>query len=152
MATLSLLLVIFAFAFWVLRIIATITTTLGMDFFIISYNVTIEIILLFVTLFSFLFIVKRKIFGALLYMVSYIAYFGNYIYSVISNKAITTIDYPNLLVSAVGIMISVLIFFDIGLNRNQEDISSHKKVDWFYKNKDLDRKYDERADRNQYKF
>ena len=27
-----------------------------------------------------------------------------------------------------------------------------KKTDWFFQNKDFDRQYDERADRNQYKF
>ena len=27
-----------------------------------------------------------------------------------------------------------------------------KKTDWFYKNEQFDRKFDERADRNEYKF
>ena len=37
---------------------------------------------------------------------------------------------------------------DKGRKANPKD----KKTDWFFKNSDYDRKYDDRADRNEYKF
>lgn len=42
--------------------------------------------------------------------------------------------------------------FDLILDKNRKAHPVDKKTDWFYKNKDFDRQYDERADKNQYKF
>lgn len=137
---------------WVLRIVVAIMTTLGKEFPITSFNITIEVILLFVTLFCFLFIVKRKILGALIYMFSYVGYFGTYLYTKISSGEIIPTDYSNILISVISIIIPILIFLDIGLNKNQKNFSLNKKTDWFYKNEQFDRNFDERADRNQYKF
>ena len=61
-------------------------------------------------------------------------------------------DYLTLFVSFIGVLIPFLTVMDIFLNKNRAGAAKDKKTDWFYKNKDYDRQYDERADRNQYKF
>ena len=152
MVVFSYLILMMAVMLWVLRIVAAITTTLGTDFPLAVFNMTVEIILLFSTFFCFLFILRRRIIGALVYMFSYIGYFGTYLYTTITTGGITPDDYINVLVSIFCIIIPILIFLDIGLNRNQKNFNLHKKTDWFYNNKDFDRKFDDRADRNQYKF
>ena len=42
-------------------------------------------------------------------------------------------------------------YFDILLNKDRTAGRKYKKTDWFYTNKDYDREFDERADRNQYR-
>ena len=37
------------------------------------------------------------------------------------------------------------------MSKGKNSGGNNKKTDWFYGNKDFDRKYDERADKNQYK-
>ena len=43
-------------------------------------------------------------------------------------------------------------FLDILVNKNRSLGKDNKSGDWFYKNEAFDREFDERADRNQYKF
>ena len=69
-----------AVVLWIVRIVATIMANLGTEFPITVFNISIEIPLLFITFFSFLFILKRKIIGALIYMISYLGYFGIFLY------------------------------------------------------------------------
>ena len=152
MVVMSYLTIMMGVAIWVLRIMVAVTTTLGKEFALTAFNINVEVILLFVTLFCFIFIVKRKIIGALVYMLTYVGYFGTYLYTKLSSGNIMATDYPNILVSILSVIIPIIIFLDIGLNRNQKNFSLHKKTDWFYKNEEFDRKFDERADRNQYKF
>ena len=152
MVVMSYLTIMMGVAIWVLRIMVAVTTTLGKEFALTAFNINVEVILLFVTLFCFIFIVKRKIIGALVYMLTYVGYFGTYLYTKLSSGNIMATDYPNILVSILSVIIPIIIFLDIGLNKNQKNFSLHKKTDWFYKNEEFDRKFDERADRNQYKF
>ena len=58
----------------------------------------------------------------------------------------------NVGVSLLGILLSTLVFIDILLDRTRTSSRSNKLTDWFYKNEQYDRKFDERADRNEYKF
>ena len=58
----------------------------------------------------------------------------------------------NGLVALVGVLISVLTLFDILFEKIKKKKYSDKKTDWFFNNKDTDRKMDDRADKNQYKF
>ena len=128
---------------------------MGTDFAIQPLNETVEIVLLFVTLVCLVLIMRRNIFGALGYLLSYGAYFGvevyNNIMQIINEEPIMT-DYLNLLVSFVGILLAILTYFDISLNQNRKGSTKDVKTDWFYKNEQYERKFDERADRNQYKF
>ena len=92
--------------------------------------------------------------GALLYLISYWGYFGMYIYNILTNiENIVMVDYINIFVSAIGILLPFIIFIDIGFSQSNKKTSNKtKKTDWYYQNEKFDRKYDERADKNQYKF
>ena len=152
MVFMSYLLIMFAGILWILRIAATLAESFGKDFPIAVLNMGVEIPLLFATFFFFLFIFKRKIIGALAYMIAYVGYFGTFLYKILSSGEYTPDDYINIFVSVLCVLIPIFIFLDIGLNRNQKNVALHKKTDWFYKNENFDRDFDERADRNQYKF
>ena len=61
----------------------------------------------------------------------------------------TTID---LLLAVMGILIPLFTFLDILINKNRKNTTLNSKVGWFYDNEQFDRKFDERADRNEYKI
>lgn len=151
----SYLITMFGGMFWIFRAIVAVTYSLSIDFPVTPLNFTIEIILLFATLVCMIFIIKRNIIGALVYFVSYGFYFGTDLYngvmSIINGQPIVS-DYLTLFVSFLGVLIPFLTVMDIFLNKNRSGAAKDKKTDWFYKNKDYDRQYDDRADRNQYKF
>ena len=67
--------------FWASRVIVALLNSMQKDFPIQPLNPTIEIILLFVTLICFVFIIKRKLIGGLVYFVLYGLYFGTDVYN-----------------------------------------------------------------------
>lgn len=79
----SYLLLIFMIMFWIFRIIVAFTATMGINIGIIPINMNMEIILLFVTIPSIILVAKRKLIGAILYLISYGAYFGIDLYNTV---------------------------------------------------------------------
>ena len=75
-------LVILMIIFWIFRIVIAFTASLDADIGIEPIDLNIEIILLFVTLVSIIFVIKRKIFGGILYLISYSGYFGIYLFRI----------------------------------------------------------------------
>lgn len=144
------LFVIFMVMFWVFRIIVAFCYNLGIDFITIPTDLTFEIILLFLTFLSLILVIKRSILGGIIYLIGNGLYFGTSIFNAITSEA--QINYTDLVFAVLGILLPILVLFDLFLDQNRKDHPVDKKTDWFYKNKDFDRKYDERADRNQYKF
>ena len=70
------LLVMFMVIFWILRIIVTLSYEMKWDFGgLVPLNINMEIPLLFIALLCMILVVKRKIIGALLYLLSYGMYF-----------------------------------------------------------------------------
>ena len=150
----SYLFVMFMAMFWVFRIIVAFCYNLGIDFITQPTDLTFEIILLFLTLVSMILVIKRSMLGALIYLVGNGIYFGTTIFNILTRLGEDGIitDYSNLVFSAIGIILPILVLFDLLLDKNRKAHPVDKKTDWFYKNKDFDRKFDERADRNEYKF
>lgn len=97
-----------------------------------------------------LFIVKRSMLGGLIYLAGNGLYFGTSIFNSIVGDS--GINYVNIFFDMLGIILPILIVFDLLLDHNRKEHPVDKKTDWFFKNKDFDRKLDERADKNQYKF
>ena len=150
----SYLLIIFVIVFWILRIAVAFTTTMEIDIGITPINLTVEIILLFLTLLAIVLIIKRNIIGALIYFSSYLLYFGaTTITQVISliDGSLDKTQYLSLFVSIIGILLAVLTLIDVLFNRDRTNTRVDKKTSWFYDNKDFDRQFDERADRNEYR-
>ena len=151
----SILLILFACLFWVSRVVIAICYTLGTNIGIVPVNYTLEIILLFVSLFCLVLVIKRNIFGALVYFLAYGIYFGDDLYNkilFIQSGYVSKVNYLPLIIPILGILIPFLIVLDIFINKEGKGKETDKKTDWFYTNKDFDRKHDERADLNQYKF
>lgn len=152
------LLVMFMVMFWVFRIIVAFTYELKMDFGGIEpINQTIEIILLFVVLLCLILVVKRKILGALLYLLVYGMYFGTTLVDGVKVMIENSYDltevstYLNVFIALIGIALPVAVFMDLLLDKGRKANPKDKKTDWFYKNEKFDRNLDERADKNNYR-
>jgi hypothetical protein len=150
------LLVMFMVMFWVFRMIVAITYELGIDFGgIVPLNMNLEIILLFVVLLAMVLIIKRKIIGALIYLLGYGMYFGVDLYNnvmlILEGQELAIMTYLNTFVSLIGMVIPIAVLFDLLADKNRKAHPVDKKTDWFYKNEDYDRKLDERADKNNYR-
>ena len=151
----SYLLTFLAVIFWAFRAVVTVMFQLDNPLFAQPSNLNYEIIVLFLTLPCIVGICKRNIVFAAGYLALYATYFGNTLYLVVQNATdvgITLINSADMLCTVIGIIIPLLIFFDILLNKNRTIGTGAKKEDWFYANEEYDRKFDERADRNQYRL
>ena len=143
--------------FWILRTVIAVMEYLGKAFICTTLNLNIEIIVIFATLICFLFVIKRNLIGAAFYFGINGAYFGTALYN--SLMKITDVEYGlatnttlDLLFAVMGILIPLFTFLDILINKNRKNTTLNSKVGWFYDNEQFDRKFDERADRNEYKF
>lgn len=150
------LLVMFMIVFWILRIIITLSSQMGGDFLgVVPMNEAIEILILFATLICLVLVVKRKLVGAILYLVIHALYFGADVttkLSVITNGGVLSVSQnTELMFSIVGIILPIAVLIDLLLDKNRKINPSDKKTDWFYKNKEYDRKLDDRADKNNYR-
>ena len=154
----TIILVMFVAMFWFFRMIVAFMHEIGQDLGgIVPYNQQMEIILLFVVLLCMILIVKRKMIGALIYLVAYGIYFGTGLVSsfgTMANPGEGLIDvtiYLNGFISLVGIILPIAVLLDLLLDKNRKAHPKDKKTDWFYKNEAYDRKLDERADKNNYR-
>ncbi len=150
------LLACFVVMFWVFRIIVALMSQMHQEFIVQPFNESMEIILLFVVLACLVFIVKRKMVGALVYLLAYGMYFGTDLVSKVSlliedYSQLTLSDYTGMMISLIGIIIPVAILLDLLADKNRKAHPKDKKTDWFYKNEQYDRKLDERADKNNYR-
>ncbi len=150
----SWLIAMFAFMFWGFRVVTAVLYSIGMEFVAEPMDLTIEIVLLFVTFICICFIAKRKLIPTTIYLVAHGLYYGTYLYQGImslSEGTGTLNSYISLLVALVGVAIPVMAFFDVLLDKSRKAHPVDKQTDWFYKNKQYDRQMDERADKNQYR-
>lgn len=150
----SYLLAIFMVMFWIFRIIVAFTASMGIDIGFVPMNMNMEIILLFVTIPCVILVVKRKLTGAIIYLITYGMYFGVDLYSIVTgimSGTTTLVDYARAFVSFVGVVIPIAVFFNLLIDKNRMAHPVDKKTDWFYNNEEFDRKLDSRADKNQYK-
>lgn len=151
------LLACFMVMFWAFRAVVTLMAELHQDFGgIVPLNKTLEIILLFVVLVCIVLVVKRKMVGALIYLLSYGMYFGTDILKNISTiieaeGQLPATIFMNLFVSFIGIILPVAVLLDMLVDRNRKNNPKDKKTDWFYKNEKFDRQLDDRADKNNYR-
>ena len=150
------LLVMFMIVFWILRIIITLSSQMGGDFLgVVPMNEAIEILILFATLICLVLVAKRKLVGAILYLVIHALYFGADVtakLNIITNGELLSVTQnTELMFSIVGIILPIAVLIDLLLDKNRKINPSDKKTDWFYKNKEYDRKLDDRADKNNYR-
>lgn len=150
----SYLLLMFMVMFWIFRIVVAFTATMGIDIGFIPLDMNIEIILLFVTVLCIGLVGKRKLLGAIIYVIAYGLYFGVDLYNIVMgilNGNATLTSYSNALTSFIGMAIPIAVLFNLLIDKNRTAHPVDKKTDWFYKNEQFDRNIDERADQNQYR-
>ena len=148
------LIIMFLIMLFIFRLIVVFTTTMGMDFIVQSTNVNYEIVLLFIMLISIILISKNKLSGAITLLIASIAHYGPNMLELIkymSSNTITQTTAVQAIISAICILIPIFAFFIIAFAQEQEKRPVNKKTDFFYKNEEYDRKYDERADKNNYR-
>lgn len=151
------LLLMFMIMFWVFRIVVTVMAQMGMDFGgIVPLNTNMEIILLFVVLVCMIFVVKRKVIGALVYLLAYGMYFGVDLYNSVMKmiEAGSTFNISvsmSAFISLIAMIIPIAVLLDMLADKNRKAHPKDKKTDWFYANEQFDRKMDDRADKNNYK-
>lgn len=154
------MLVMFAGLFWILRIAVAVSYEMGTDIAgITPLNQGMEIALIFIVLICMVLIVKRKIVGALIYLLAYGMYFGgdltiglSNMFSESSNISASNLGiYLNTFVNLIGVIIPIAILFDLLMDKNRKANPRNKKTDWFYNNEEFDREKDDRADTNNYR-
>ncbi len=150
----SWLIAMFAFMFWGFRLLGTTLFSIGIEFMFVPSNMTMEIALLFITFICICFMIKRKLLAAVIYLVAHFMYYGpafaSHFMQLIDNTLDTTL-YMGILFEFFALVLPIAALFDVLLDKNRKAHPTDKKTDWFYKNKDYDRKLDERADKNNYR-
>ena len=142
----------FMIMYWGFRVVVAYQAANYADFFVKPINLTVEIILLFVTVVCIVLVFKRKLIGGIIYFLSYLAYFGTdliqTVIPVFSGEAVE-LEAMSAFTSFLGIVLAFAVFLDLAVDKGRKP--KDKKTDWFYTNKDYDRDYDDRADRNNYR-
>ena len=151
------LLVMLMVVFWIVRIIVTISSELGRSFMdMVPMNETFEIVILFATLICLILVAKRKLIGCLLYLTLHAIYFGGDVTKKIAmistGTQLSFADYTQFVFSIIGIILPIAVLIDFLFDESRKDNPHDKKTDWFYNNKEFDRKLDDRADKNNYKM
>ncbi len=155
--TSSWLVFIFMIVFWLFRVATTYCTKMEKDFVgFKSFNLTVEVIILFITILCIILFYKRNIIGAILYLISYGYYFGEYLLTTgiptfINSSESNMVTFQNSFVAIIGLVLAIFACLDIVLDKINSKNYRDKKTDWFFKNEQYDRKLDDRADKNQYR-
>ena len=142
----------FMIMYWGFRVVVAYQAANYADFFVKPINLTIEIILLFVTVVCIVLVFKRKLIDGIIYFLSYLAYFGTdliqTVIPVFSGEAVE-LEAMSAFTSFLGIILAFAVLLDLAVDKGRKP--KDKKTDWIYTNKDYDRDYDDRADRNNYR-
>ena len=150
----SWLIAIFAFMFWAFRLVGTVMASIGDEFMFVPSDFTMEVAILFISFICICFIIKRKLWATLTYLAGQYIYFApsfvtNFLQ--IMDGTLELSMYMTVFFEFIGLIIPLAALFDVLLDRNRKEHPVDKKTDWFYKNKDFDRKLDDRADKNNYR-
>ena len=157
----TILLSIFMGMFWLFRAIVALCTQFSIDLLgIVAYNLNYEIIIAFATIFCIVLIIKRKLIGALAYVLIYGLYFGEHLFMTIipllQNKVTLTIDLSmNLISDLIAIILAIFVLFDMLVDKSRKANPIDKKTDWYFKNEKYEEELkarDKREDKNEYKF
>ena len=147
------MIVMFMIMYWAFRVLVAYEAAIYADFVVAPINLTVEIILLFVTLICIVLVFKRKIIGGIIYFLSYLAYFGMDLFKsvlpMLQGGTASGNTYMTALTSFIAIILAFVVLIDLAVEKGREP--TDKKTDWYYGNKEYDRKIDERADKNNYR-
>ena len=143
------LIVMFMVIFWIFRLVIAFTDSLNIDIGITPVDSNGEVALLFISLICIVLIAKRKMIGGVIYLLTHLVYFCIDIYNNVLGG--TGVAYGNAFFSLIGIILPIVAIFDLLFDKAAKAHPKDDKTDWFYKNKNYDREFDERADENNYR-
>lgn len=155
------MIVIFMVMFWLFRAIVALCTQYSIDFLgLEAYSFNFEVAIAFATIICIVLVAKRKMVGSLIYLVMYVAYFGEHLVAnlIPSLQGIIplTMDLSmNLISDTIAIVLALFSVIDMLIDRGRKINPIDKKTDWYFKNEKYDeelKKRDEREDKNEYKF
>ena len=148
------LIVMFMVMLMIFRFVVLFTTVIGIDFPVKSANENIEIGMIVLTLLCIILFTKTKLTGAILYLISSFIYYGPEFINLvpIAMNGVTSTDMAvQILVLMIELVIPIFALFILIYDKKQEINPVDKKTDFFYMGEQYDRKYDERADKNNYR-
>ena len=148
------LIVMFMVMLMIFRFVVLFTTVIGIDFPVKSANENIEIGMIVLTLLCIILFTKTKLSGAIIYLVSSFAYYGPEFIKLlpVAMNGVTSTDMAvQRFVLMIELVIPIFALFILIYDKKQELHPVDKKTDFFYKGDQYDRKYDERADKNNYR-
>ena len=145
-----------AILYWIFRVMVSLMYAMGKEFICQPLNANLEILILFLTVPSIIFVIRRNLIATTLYFAMYAAYFGTILYNSLSgaidaDTSLSFSDTTSILFTAIGVLLPFLIFLDVFIQRNRFN-PTDRNTDWFYNNEQFDRNMDDRADKNQYKI
>ncbi len=147
------MIVMFMGLFWIFRVVVAYMAGNEKSFFVTPIDLTTEIVLLFVTLICIVLVIKRVLFGGILYLISYGGYFGVSVFNafkpMLSGESFNISMGFNTFISALAIILAIVVLIDLLADKTKKP--ANKDTEWFYANKDFDRQIDDRADKNNYK-
>ena len=155
------LLAIFMVMFWLFRAIVALCTQFSIDLLgIVAYDFNWEVIIAFATLLCIILVVKRKMIGALLYLMLYGVYFGEHLITNImpmiqGSANFTVATSLNLICDLVAVALAFFVLFDMLVDKGRKANPMDGKTDWYFKNEKYDEELkarDQREDKNEYKF
>ena len=150
----SWLIAMFAFMFWGFRLVGSALYSIGIDFMFVPSNMTMEVVLLFLTFICICFMIKRRLLAAVIYLIAHFMYYGpSFVthFTQIMDGTIDATQVMGMMFEFFGLVLAIAALFDVLLDKNRKAHPTDKKTDWFYKNKEFDRKLDDRADKNNYR-
>lgn len=143
----------FMIMYWAFRVVVAYQASVYAEFFVQPINLTLEIILLFVTVVCIVLVFKRKLIGAIIYFLCYFGYFGwdlfNQVLPIFTNGQAEITSPMGAFTSFLGIILAFAVLLDLFVDKGRKP--KDKNTDWFYTNKEYDRQLDERADKNNYR-
>lgn len=148
------LIIMFMVMLLLFRFVVLFTTVLGIDFPVKVPNETMEIGVIFITLICIILFTKTKLIGGILYLVTSFIYYGyefSKLFPSITNGAISMDAGIQAVILMIELVIPIFAFFILLYDKKQEIAPTDKKTDFFYKGDQYDRKYDDRADKNNYR-
>lgn len=148
------LIIMFMVMLLIFRFVVLFTTVIGIDFPITVANENFEIVMLLISLVCIILFTKTKLSGAIIYLVASFAYYGPEfikLLPVAMDGAITMEMATQIIVLLVELVIPIFALFILIYDKKQEINPVDKKTDFFYKGDQYDRKYDDRADKNNYR-
>ena len=141
----SWLIAMFAFMFWGFRLVGTALYSIGIDFMFVPSNMTMEVVLLFLTFICICFMIKRRLLAAVIYLIAHFMYYGpSFVthFTQIMDGTIDATQVMGMMFEFFGLVLAIAALFDVLLDKNRKAHPTDKKTDWFYKNKEFDEVYD----------